>query len=124
MPIRFDLEARKFIEDLEPEDKLKLETLIRLIEETGFDCESYHYKKIIIIRRDGVDLLGFSPRKQFLSIYYYNPEVTKLFPALGKSDHGVGCLRIKKLSDINLDVLKKIFEFLLREKLNIYSKQN
>ena len=55
---------------------------------------------------------GFSPRKGDLTLYIISgiqsfPELTKL---LGKHKTGKSCLYIKKLDDINFDVLRTIVE--------------
>jgi Domain of unknown function (DU1801) len=53
-------------------------------------------------------LAGFSPRKQNLSIYIIG--YLEFYPdhleRLGKFKNGKGCLYIKKLEDINMDVLE------------------
>ena len=55
-------------------------------------------------------LAGFSPRKQNLTIYimgyleYYPDHLERL----GKFKNGKGCLYIKKLEDINMDVLEDL----------------
>ena len=55
-------------------------------------------------------LVGFSPRKQALSIYImgYLEFYNDILEQLGKFKHGKGCLYIKKLEDIDLDVLKTL----------------
>lgn len=53
--------------------------------------------------------VGFAPRKDKLTLYltcYLDKE--PLVKKLGKVKHGKGCLHIKKLEDIDLDVLKKM----------------
>ena len=54
--------------------------------------------------------VGFSPRKQNLTLYISNglQKHTDLLAQLGKHKIGGGCLYINKLSDVNLDVLKTI----------------
>ena len=54
--------------------------------------------------------VGFSPGKAHLSIYvmYDINEEKELLEALGKHKTGKGCLYIKSLEDVDLDVLKKI----------------
>ena len=55
-------------------------------------------------------LVGFSPRKQNLTLYITGgfPKYTDLLGQLGKHKTGKGCLYINKLSDVNLEVLKKM----------------
>jgi len=56
--------------------------------------------------------LGFSPRKNYLSIYLlgYIDESDPLLKKLGKFKAGKGCLNIKRLSDIDKDVLEQIIK--------------
>ncbi len=55
-------------------------------------------------------LVGFSPRKQNLTLYimgyleYYPDHLEKL----GKIKHGKGCLYIKQLEDVDMDVLESL----------------
>jgi len=54
--------------------------------------------------------VGFSPGSKHMSIYVmYNLEKeAKLLDQLGPHSKGRGCLYIKKLEDVDLDVLRKI----------------
>ena len=54
--------------------------------------------------------VGFSPGKAHLSVYvmYNINEEKELLEQLGKHRTGKGCLYIKKLEDVDLEVLKKI----------------
>lgn len=69
---------------------------------------SYHYKSERSKQEGDWPLTGFSPRKQNISIYImpgfdkYQKELSKI----GKYKNSVGCLYIKKLSDIDVDILK------------------
>lgn len=53
---------------------------------------------------------GFSPRKSALSLYGLKdlPAAHSLLPKLGKFTDGAGCLYVKKLDDIDLDVLRDL----------------
>jgi len=55
-------------------------------------------------------LVGFSPRKQNLTMYImgYLEFYSDILEGLGKFKHGKGCLYIKQLEDINLDVLETL----------------
>ena len=67
---------------------------------------TYHYK--YASGREGEWFqCGFSPRKQNLTIYLmgYLDSYGDQLKELGKFTHGKGCLYIKKLDDIDLDVL-------------------
>lgn len=71
----------------------------------------YHYKYDSGHEGDAC-LTGFSPRKQNITLYVMPgfTEHTDLLEKLGKHKAGKGCLYIKKLEDINEDVLKKLIE--------------
>ncbi|HUC20759.1 MAG TPA: DUF1801 domain-containing protein [Candidatus Polarisedimenticolaceae bacterium] len=67
---------------------------------------SYHYK-YATGREGDTTIVGFSPRKQALTLYgviFYDNN-TKLLDKLGPHKQGKGCLYVKRLSDIDLDVL-------------------
>ena len=70
---------------------------------------NYHYKYASGHEGDA-PLLGFAPRKAALTFYIYsNTEKSKLLLAeLGKFKLSKACIYVKKLSDINLSVLKKL----------------
>lgn len=70
---------------------------------------SYHYKSVSG-REGDWPRLGFSPRKQNLSLYLMSgfEGLEGLLAKLGKHKLGKGCLYINRLADVDLDVLKKI----------------
>jgi hypothetical protein len=53
---------------------------------------------------------GFSPRKAQLSLYGLKdlPEGAELLPRLGTYTEGAGCVYVKRLEDIDLDVLRRL----------------
>jgi hypothetical protein len=61
--------------------------------------------------------VGYSPRKRSLSIYITPvfEGFQELFDRLGKYRLGKGCLYINKLTDVDIDVLKKIIGKAYRE---------
>ena len=72
---------------------------------------SYHYK-YESGREGDMLLIGFSPRAQNFSLYVgagseWNEILLK---KLGKHSTGKSCLYIKRLSDVDMDVLKEIIE--------------
>jgi uncharacterized glyoxalase superfamily protein PhnB len=69
---------------------------------------SYHYK-YESGREGDACLTGFSSRKGDISVYLGAdfPGREKLLPKLGKCRVGGGCLYIRKLSDIDLEVLER-----------------
>ena len=69
----------------------------------------YHYKYASGREGDWFQV-GFSPRKQNLTIYVmgYVEHYAELLEGLGKHKHGKGCLYINKLEDIDMKVLEKL----------------
>ena len=55
-------------------------------------------------------IIGFSPRKQNLTLYSMGGfnEFEDLMKQLGKHSTGKGCLYINKLEDVDLKILKKL----------------
>lgn len=95
--------------------------LIKIMQEfTGFEPKMwgpsiigfgmYHYKSDRSRQEGDWPMLGFSPRKAAISLYVYTgaKEHAHLLEGLGKFKMGKACIYVKKLSDINLDVLHKI----------------
>ena len=71
----------------------------------------YHYKYKTGREGDWF-LTGFAPRKQALTLYLMcDLSHDGLdFEGLGKYKKGKGCLYVKRLSDVNLNVLKRIIK--------------
>ncbi|MGB4588553.1 MAG: DUF1801 domain-containing protein [Clostridiaceae bacterium] len=106
------------------DNKQKLEDSLKLLdffqEVTGFEPKmwgdsiigfgTYHYKSDRSSQEGDWLLVGFSPRKAAISLYVYSamPEHEYLLENLGKFKMGKACIYVKKLSDINLDVLKEM----------------
>jgi len=72
---------------------------------------SYHYK-YDSGREGDMMLTGFSPRKQSLSLYIMAgfTKYEALLQKLGKHKTGKSCLYIKRLSEINTDVLMELIK--------------
>jgi hypothetical protein len=71
------------------------------------------YKYVYPTGREGEWMLtGFSPRKGKLSLYLMSgvEREEELLASLGKYKTGKSCLYIKRLSDVDRDVLKKLIE--------------
>lgn len=112
-----------YIDDLDNDQKKKDSlALIGLMEEaTGEPAKmfgpsiigfgQYHYKYATGHQGDA-PLLGFSPRKAAISLYVFTgcEEHKHLLEGFGKFKMGKACIYIKKLDDINLDVLKNIMQ--------------
>ena len=79
---------------------------------------SYHYK-YASGREGDSPLIGFSPRKQNLTLYLRGDgfeQHAALLQKLGKHSTGGGCLYIKHLDDINLPTLKKLIQQSIKHK--------
>ena len=72
----------------------------------------YHYKSERSRQEGDWPLVGFSPRKAAISLYVFSgmPEHEYLLEGLGKFKKGAACIYVKKLSDINIPVLKEIMK--------------
>lgn len=70
---------------------------------------SYHYKYASGHEGDA-PLIGFSPRKAAISLYVYtgSPEHAHYLEKLGKFKMGKACIYIKKLADIDRQVLTQL----------------
>jgi Domain of unknown function (DU1801) len=72
----------------------------------------YHYKYQSGREGDSF-IIGFSPSKVGITLYtncYLEPS-TELMSKLGKHKASKSCIYIKKLGDIDLEVLKKLFVY-------------
>lgn len=72
---------------------------------------SYHYKYASGREGDWM-LTAFSPRKQNLTLYIMSgfSKYDELLAKLGKHKIGKSCLYVKRLSDINMDVLEELIK--------------
>jgi hypothetical protein len=95
--------------------------LVKLMQEfTGFEPKMwgpsiigfglYHYKSDRSRQEGDWPLVGFSPRKAAISLYVYSGAAGQqdLLSGLGKFKMGKGCIYVKKLADIDQEVLKKL----------------
>jgi Domain of unknown function (DU1801) len=73
---------------------------------------TYHYKSERSAQEGDWFLVGFSPRKQNLTLYimHGNDKNQELLAKLGKHKEGGGCLYINKLSDVDQKVLETLIE--------------
>lgn len=127
----------EFIQDFADTEKKRLDSLelIKLMRDiTG--CEpkmwgpsiigfgQYHYKSDRSRQEGDWPLLGFSPRKAAISLYVYtgSPDQAHLLEGLGKFKMGKACIYIKKLSDLNPEVLKKLMKETIRFIQSKYGK--
>lgn len=72
---------------------------------------TYHYKYESGHEGD-MCMIGFSPRKQNLTLYLMMGEqkIQELLKELGKHTTGKSCLYIKKLEDVNKAVLRQLIK--------------
>jgi len=70
----------------------------------------YHYKYEKSKQEADWPLVAFSPRKAAISLYVYSaaPGQADLLKKFGKFSMGKACIYVKKLADINTDVLKEL----------------
>lgn len=125
--------VRSFIDNIEDEQKRKdANELLKLMRKVtgkratmwgdsiiGFGEYHYKYKSG---REGDWPVTGFSPRKQNISIYImpgfsrYKKQLAKL----GKHKHSVSCLYIKRLSDIDVEILEAIVRDSIEQMKLIY----
>ncbi|WP_066250823.1 DUF1801 domain-containing protein [Neobacillus drentensis] len=130
----------EFIENVE--NPKKREDAYKLIdvftETTGYEAKmwgpsiigfgSYHYKYESGHEGDA-PLVGFSPRKAKISLYFAPGETKRdeLLKYFGKHTTGKGCVYINKIADIDVNVLKELItqsvEFLQKKYLNSKSSE-
>ncbi|MDR7071538.1 DUF1801 domain-containing protein [Fictibacillus barbaricus] len=116
-----DKSVIEFIENVEKqkkrEDAYKLLDLFT--EASGFEAKmwgpsiigfgSYHYKYDSGHEGDA-PLVGFSPRKAKISLYFATGDTGReeLLRDFGKHTSGKACVYINKVADIDVEILKKI----------------
>ena len=122
-----------FINTIENEtrrnDAIELITIMQ--KETGFDAKMwgqniigfgrYHYKYESGHEGDA-PLVAFSPRKEAISLYldasFENKE--ELLSQFGKHKAGKGCIYIKKIADIEVEILKKMIALSVKNLNKLY----
>lgn len=111
----------EFIEQIEdPKRRADCKTISALMErlsgskpkiwgESIVGFGDYHYKYASGREGDWFQV-GFSPRKQNLTLYImgYLEFYSDILESLGKFKHGKGCLYINNLEDIDMDVLENL----------------
>ncbi|KPH75835.1 DUF1801 domain-containing protein [Oceanobacillus caeni] len=117
----------EFIEQVE--NSKKREDAYRLLdiftETTGYKAKmwgtsiigfgSYHYKYATGHEGDA-PLVGFSPRKANFSLYFATGDTERdvLLQEFGKHKAGKSCVYINKITDIDVEVLKKLIQQSIR----------
>lgn len=118
-----DEDVNEFINSFADTDQKRRDSfeLLNLMKDlTGFEPRmwgasmigfgSYHYKSERSSQEGDWPLIGFSPRKAAISLYVFTgaKEHEYLLEGLGKYKIGKACIYVKKLSDIDQDVLRKL----------------
>ncbi|MCS0542996.1 DUF1801 domain-containing protein [Fredinandcohnia onubensis] len=116
-----DASVIEFIESVEsPKKKEDAYKLLDIFTETsGYPAKmwgtsiigfgSYHYKYASGHEGDA-PLVGFSPRKAKISLYFATGDTKReeLLERFGKHTTGKACVYINKIADIDVDVLKEL----------------
>lgn len=113
-----------FLDAIEPEEKRKdAYTVLEMMKQitgqkpvmwgssiVGFD--KYHYKSERSSQEGDWPIIGFSPRKANLTLYVISgmEGEKELIAKLGKCKTSVGCLYIKRLSDVDQTILRELIE--------------
>lgn len=73
----------------------------------GFDTYHYRYASG---REGDMAVTGFSPRRNDISVYLTadSPDQAELLAQLGRHKMGKSCLSIRRLADVDADVLEKL----------------
>ncbi|RYU95726.1 DUF1801 domain-containing protein [Emticicia agri] len=117
------VKVEDFLNQIEDENKRKdgFRLLEIIQEQTGMEGKmwgpsiigfgSYHYKYASGHEGDA-PVVGFSPRKDAISLYLgLDPETREAtLQRFGKHKAAKSCIYVKKLTDINLDVLKEMID--------------
>lgn len=118
-----DASVIEFIESVEsPKKREDAYKLLKIFEETsGYEAKmwgssiigfgSYHYKYPTSHEGDA-PLVGFSPRKAKISLYFAtgDTEREKLLENFWKHTTGKACVYINKVDDINVNVLRELIK--------------
>ncbi len=124
----------KFLKSIQPKEKqLDAFTLLELFKKIthekpvmwgksiiGFG--KYHYKSDRSAQEGDWFYVGFSARKQNLTLYIlaWKMKEPKLLAKLGKYKRGGGCMYINRLSDVDVKILAKLIKeiYVYRKKIH------
>jgi hypothetical protein len=86
----------------------------------GFGTYYYVYESG---REGDMPIIGFSPRKQNISLYLMGGlnQIEAELSKLGKYKTGKGCLYIKRLSDVDTAALKQVIEKAYKEAQRLHT---
>ena len=118
-----------YLESIDPSRKEDIKTLITLGKRitqkepvlwgtiVGFGNLHYKYKTG---HEGNMPLLGLASRKQAITLYIaYDIDKFEVIKSLGKYKASKGCLYIKKLSDVNLEVLETLIKEGIKDTLSL-----
>jgi len=125
----------KFLNSIQPEDKradglalLKLFTKVTGEKPVMWGTSivgfgKYHYKSQSSAQEGDWFHVGFSPRKQNLTLYIlaWKQGDPKLLAKLGKYKRGGGCLYINRLSDVDEKVLASLIKQIYTHRKKIHT---
>lgn len=88
----------------------------------GYDSVHYRYESG---REGDMPVVGFSSRKDAIVVYVMpseGPRQAALLEKLGKHSMGKSCLYVKRLADVDVDVLEKIIADTVKATRRLYPK--
>lgn len=88
----------------------------------GFDSVHYRYASG---REGDMPVVGFSSRKDAIVVYVMpseGPRQAALLAKLGRHSMGKSCLYVKRLADVDVDVLEKIVAYTVKATRRLYPK--
>src|SRR5262245_20517895 len=114
-----------FIKGVDEERRKDCTTLVRIMKDVSGAPATMWGSSIVGFRRYELTyasgrtadwpIIGFSPRKQDLTLYVGRGVDGTLLKALGKHKLSGGCLHIKRLADVDLGVLEKVVSASVKE---------
>jgi hypothetical protein len=124
-----NLEIKSFIDELSEPRKSEILTLCDIMQKVtkkepklwgtilGFGSLHYTYPTG---REGDMPIIGLASRKNAITLYLsYDIEKYEELKSLGKYTHGKGCLYIKKLSDVNLNILEDLIAHATHDVLHL-----
>ena len=128
-------EVKSFIDELSEPRKSEILKLCDIMQKvtkkepklwgTILGFGSLHYK-YLTGREGDMPIIGLASRKNAITLYLsYDIEKYEELKNLGKYTHGKGCLYIKKLTDVNLNILENLISHAAHDILNLsFMKDN
>lgn len=124
-----NLEIKSFIDELSEPRKSEILSLCEMMQKVtkkepklwgtilGFGSLHYTYPTG---REGDMPIIGLASRKNAITLYLsYDIEKYEELKSLGKYTHGKGCLYIKKLSDVDLNILEDLIAHATHDVLHL-----